>query len=182
MEADEWKAEIERERRGKDMFFGGAWESPLPPQDRAAFQGLAYFPPDPAYRFEIELREHEDKKTLRMALTQGDARDFIRWGEFRFNTGGEECVLQAYKSHAGEGQLFVPFRDATSDEESYGAGRYIDLDPSRQTTPDGKWVLDFNRAYNPWCVYSDQFTCPVVPQENWLKVPIRAGEKDYPKE
>jgi len=75
--------------------------------------------------------------------------------------------------------LFVPFRDATSGKETYGAGRYIDLEPEERLNNEGKWVLDLNKAYNPWCAYSDAYICPLVPTENWLKVPVRAGEKDY---
>jgi uncharacterized protein (DUF1684 family) len=181
MEIDQWKAQIERERREKDVFFAEHWQSPIPPQDRAEFRGLDCYPPDPDCRFEIELHEHEKKKKLRMAYTRGEERDFIRWGEFRFGIGGEECVLQAYRSDSEGEQLFIPFRDATSGRETYGAGRYLDLDAARSRTADGKWILDLNRAYNPWCVYSKDYTCPLVPPENWLKVPIYAGEKNYPK-
>ena len=181
MRIDAWKAQIERERREKDAFFGQHWQSLISPEGRARFEGLGYYPPNPDVRFELELYEHEDKKTMRMAYTKGGERDFIRWGEFRFEIGDEECVLQAYKSDAGEEQLFVPFRDATSGKETYGAGRYLDLDAAKNLTADGKWILDFNRAYNPWCAYSEQYTCPFVSQENRLTVPVRAGEKDYLK-
>jgi len=115
-----------------------------------------------------------------VALTKGQEREFLRWGEFRFTIGGEEQALQTYKSDPEEKRLFVPFKDATSGKETYGAGRYLDLEPESDLTPDGKWVLDFNKAYNPWCVYSKDYTCPVVPRENWLEVAIPAGEKDYP--
>jgi uncharacterized protein (DUF1684 family) len=181
MAIDAWKAQIERERREKDVFLAGHWQSPIPPKDRAGFGGLDYYPPEPDCRFEIELHEHEEKKMVRMAYTKGEERDFIRWGEFRFRIGGEVCVLQAYKSDSEEEQMFIPFRDATSGQETYGAGRYLDLNALRNRTADGKWILDFNRAYNPWCVYSEQYTCPFVPQENWLTVSVRAGEKNYPK-
>jgi uncharacterized protein (DUF1684 family) len=181
MAVDAWKRQLEKERREKDAFFAGHWQSPIPPEGRAGFGGLDYYPPDPDCRFEIELHEHEEKKIVGMAYTKGEERDFIRWGEFRFRIGGEECVLQAYKSGSEEEQLFILFRDATSGQETYGAGRYLDLDAVRNRTADGKWILDFNRAYNPWCVYSEQYTCPFVPQENRLTVPVRAGEKNYPK-
>ncbi len=181
MRIDAWKAQIEGERREKDGFLGQYWQSPIPPQGRAEFKGLDYYPPGPDLRFELELCEHEDKKTMRMAYTKGEEQDFVRWGEFRFEIGDEECVLQAYKSDAEEEQLFVPFRDATSGQETYGGGRYIDLDAARDRSTDGKWVLDFNRAYNPWCVYSEDYTCPFVPQENLLAVAVRAGEKNYSK-
>jgi len=182
MEIDQWKAQFERERGEKDVFFAQHWQSPIPPEDRAEFRGLDYYPPDPGWRFEIELHEHEDKEAVRMAYTKGEELDFIRWGEFRFRAGGEECVLQAYKSDAEEGRLFIPFRDATSGKETYGGGRYLDLDAARDRTADGRWILDLNRAYNPWCVYSEEYTCPFVPRENWLAVPVRAGEKNYSKE
>jgi uncharacterized protein (DUF1684 family) len=181
MEIDAWKAQTERERREKDGFFAEHGQSPIPPADRAEFRELDYYSPDLDCRFEIELHEHKDKKTVRMAYTKGEERDFIQWGEFRFRIGGEECVLQAYRSDSEEEQLFIPFRDATSGRETYGAGRYLDLDSARNRTADGKWVLDLNRAYNPWCVYSENYTCPFVPQENWLAVPVRAGEKNYPE-
>ncbi len=181
MEIDVWKAQLERERREKEGFFAGHQQSPIPPADRAELRGLDYYPPDPDCRFEIELHEHQEKKMVRMAYTKGEERDFIQWGEFRFRIGSEECVLQAYRSDSEEEeQLFIPFRDATSGRETYGAGRYLDLDAARNRTADGKWILDLNRAYNPWCVYSENYTCPFVPQENWLTVPVRAGEKNYP--
>jgi len=103
----------------------------------------------------------------------------LRWGEFRFKIGDKACTLQAYKSDPNEERLFVPFRDETSGKETYGAGRYLDLDDEHHCTTDGKWILDFNCAYNPWCAYSDAYACPFVDPENWLKVAVRAGEKKY---
>jgi uncharacterized protein (DUF1684 family) len=181
VEIDAWRAQLDRERREKDVFLAEHGQSPIPPEERARFTGLDYYPPDANYRFEIELQEHEEKKTVRMVYTRGEERDFVRCGEFRFTIGGEACVLQAYNSDADEGQLFIPFRDATSGRETYAAGRYLDLDAARNCTADGEWIVDFNRAYNPWCVYSAQYTCPLVPQENWLTVPVQAGEKNYPR-
>jgi hypothetical protein len=132
-----------------------------------------------SYRFELELHEHLEKGMVRMAYTKGNEQDFVRWGEFRFKIDGKELSLQAYKRSREEEMLFVPFKDATSGKETYGAGRYLDLEPERDCTVDGKWILDFNQAYSPWCAYSEAYTCPVVPMENWLEVPIYAGEKDY---
>lgn len=91
MEIDEWKAQMERARREKDRFFGLHWQSPIPPNDRAGFRGLDYYPPDPDYRFEVELDEHAEKETVRMAYTRGEEQDFVRWGEFRFEIDGEVC-------------------------------------------------------------------------------------------
>jgi uncharacterized protein (DUF1684 family) len=179
MSLSEWKANVERAREGKGNFFAQNWQSPVTPQDRPWFKGLEYYPPDPSYRFELELNEHPEKQGVRMAYTKGNEQDFLRWGEFRFKIGGKEQVLQAYKNTPQEETLFIPFKDATSGKETYGAGRYLDLEPERDRTTDGRWILDFNQAYNPWCAYSEAYTCPFVPVENWLEVPIYAGEKDY---
>jgi hypothetical protein len=179
MSLSEWKANLERARETKDAFFAQSWQSPLAPRDRPRFKGLKYYPPDLSYRFELELHEHLEKGMVRMAYTKGNEQDFVRWGEFRFKIDGKELSLQAYKRSREEEMLFVPFKDATSGKETYGAGRYLDLEPERDCTVDGKWILDFNQAYSPWCAYSEAYTCPVVPMENWLEVPIYAGEKDY---
>ena len=177
---EKWEEMLILERKEKDKFFAKHWQSPIPPEDRKKFKGLRYYPINPSLRFELDLHEHEEKEVIEMADTKGFNRYFLRWGEFRFTVKNEECKLQAYKSDPHEKGFFVPFRDATNGKETYGAGRYIDLDV-RDRTKDGRWILDFNRAYNPWCAYSENYACPFVPPENWLKVPIEAGEKDYIK-
>ena len=179
MSGSDWKANTEKARETKDAFFAQSWQSPLAPRDRPRFKGLKYYPPDLSYRFELELHEHPEKGMVRMAYTKGNEQDFLRWGEFRFKIAGKELSLQAYKRSREEETLFVPFKDATSGKETYGAGRYLDLEPERDRTAHGKWILDFNQAYSPWCAYSEAYTCPFVPVENWLEVPIYAGEKDY---
>ena len=179
MRSSRWKQLLNREREEKDAFFSIHPNSPVPLEDRDGFDGLSYYPPNPEYRFELALHEHDEKTLVEMTYTRGEEKEFLRWGEFRFESGGVEHVLQAYKSGPGEDRLFVPFRDATSGKETYGAGRYIDLQLETHTTAEGKWILDFNRAYNPWCAYSEKYTCPFVPPENWLKAPIPVGEKQY---
>jgi len=179
MSIDEWKERIEMERRQKNLFFASYPQSPLPLEDRVAFEGLAYWPPDPEHRFEVELHRHNEKEMINVEDTGGHQRQMWRWGEFRFQLEGQECALQAYKNNPDEQRLFVPFRDKTSGKETYGAGRYLDLEYERDRSPDGKWIVDFNQAYNPWCAYSNDYVCPFVPPENWLKVAIEAGEKSY---
>jgi uncharacterized protein (DUF1684 family) len=179
MEISEWKEMIQNEREQKDIFFSSHYQSPIPFEDRQQFKGLDYYSPDPDFRFELELHEHEEKKVLKIEDTQGNEREFLRWGEFRFKIVDKVSTLQAYKGNPHEERLFVPFRDKTSGKETYGAGRYIDLDYEQHHTPQGKWILDFNKAYNPWCAYSDAYACPFVDPENWLKVAVRAGEKKY---
>jgi len=179
MTLSRWKQRLTMDRGQKDTYFALHPQSPLPPGDRDAFTGLAYYPPDPDYRFELELHEHAQKKPVPMTYTKGETKTFLRWGEFRFTIRGEAQVLQAYTSSTHDLAFFVPFRDTTSGAETYGAGRYLDLKPERHLTTEGKWVLDFNQAYNPWCAYNAAYTCPFVPPENWLEVPILVGEKQY---
>ena len=180
MEISEWKERIMLEREEKDGFFKMHVQSPIPSEEQLVFEGLDYYPPDPECRFELLLNEHKTKDKLTIEDTQGNEREFLRWGEFEFEISGTHCTLQAYKSAPEEERLFIPFRDATSGKETYGAGRYLDLESNQHTTLEGKWILDFNKAYNPWCAYSQLYACPFVPPENWLKVPIYAGEKAYP--
>ncbi|MBN2042990.1 MAG: DUF1684 domain-containing protein [Candidatus Aenigmarchaeota archaeon] len=171
------KQQIETERAEKDRFFKFHPQSPLPLTKRAAFTGLAYYPVNAGLRFELELHEHNEKRRIEIQDSKGGAREFIRWGEFRFEINGKEYTLQVYKSGQGEETFWVPFKDKTSGKETYGAGRYIDLEPSRHKISKEKWILDFNQAYNPFCAYSEDYVCPFIPPENWLESEIKAGEK-----
>jgi uncharacterized protein (DUF1684 family) len=176
----EWREAVERAREEKDAFFGsGHPQSPIPPADLLQFKGLDYYPPNVKYRFEINLYEHPEKKLLKVKDSKGGERELIRWGEFRFKIDDKNCILQVYKSNSIGEHLSLLFRDATSGKETYAAGRYLDLKRGTHQTSDGKWILDFNLAYNPWCAYSENYVCPFVPPENWLDVPIFAGEKIY---
>lgn len=180
MDIELWTKRVNAGRMQKDRFFASHPQSPLPIKSRDTFSGLAYWAPDPAYRFELALHEHTEKPVREVQDTGGQNRKLVLWGEFRFDIESEPCKLQVYKSNPEEDRFFLPFRDQTSGTESYGAGRYLDLEPTENRTRVGLWVLDFNSAYNPWCAYSDAYVCPFVPPENWLQVAIRAGEKTFP--
>ena len=179
MQASRWSERIEMRRRGKDRFFRGHPQSPIPLREQGTFEGLRYYPVDPSYRFELQLHEHEQKKMVRLKTTYGGERELLRWGEFRFKIGEEQCTLQAYRTDPSVERLFIPFRDGTSGLETSEKGRYLDLEPEIHRTPGRKWIVDFNEAYNPWCEYSDDFVCPFAPPQNWLKAPIRTGEKSF---
>lgn len=168
------------EREQKNIFFAEHSQSPILFEGCSKFTELDYYPPNPDYCFELELHEHCEKKKMEIEDAIGNVRNLIRWGEFHFKAGSEECKLQAYKTDSEEERLFIPFRDSISGKQTYGAGRYLDLNPEKHFMPEGKLILDFNRAYNPWCVYNKNYACPFVPPENWFKVEICAGEKDYP--
>jgi hypothetical protein len=177
--SSDWRETIRRRRAEKDDYFAEHPRSPIPEEERENFDGLQYYPIDDEYRFTLPLDEYDDREPVTAATSTEGEQEYVRWGEFRFAVDGEEVALQAYKSDPDEARLWVPFRDATSGEETYGAGRYLDLEPDDHLTDDGEWVVDFNEAYNPTCAYSDRYECPLPPPENWLDVPIEAGEKAY---
>ena len=177
-----WKERLEMIRRGKDKFFRGSPQSPLTAEERERFTGLIYFPIDPDYRFELKLHEYDVKTPVRLEATRGGERVVLRVGEFRFAIRNQECILQAYQVDPDQQRLLIPFRDTTSGVETYDKGRYLDLEPEIHRTIKGKWILDFNEAYNPWCEYAEDFSCLIAPPENRLNVPVRAGEKRYANE
>lgn len=179
MDVARWEQRLRSKRKGKDHFFKTHPQSPLPWPDQKVFKGLSYFPLDPAFRFELDLEEHLNKETIQVGATRGQTRDLVRWGQFRFSVGSRKQILQVYRSDPSEDRLFVPFRDATGKEETCEKGRYLDLEPELHLLENGKWVLDFNEAYNPWCEYSQEYVCPFVPAENQLDVSIKAGEKRF---
>lgn len=174
---DGYADRVREERRRKDEFFGEHPRSPVPQANRAGFSGLNYYDPDPAYRVEAPLHEHDDPEEIVVETTQDGKRRYVNVGEFRLELDGEHVTIQAYRAPDDDHRLWVPFRDETSGEETYPAGRYLDLEEPDDRTDDGAWVLDFNAAYNPFCAYSEAYECPLVPTENWLDVAVRAGEK-----
>ncbi|WP_396613131.1 DUF1684 domain-containing protein [Haloferax sp. S1W] len=178
MTDDSWRTDLRQHREQKDRFLATDPHSPIPPDERDDFDGLDYFDPDPDLRFERELRRYDDPETITIGTSTEGEREYLVWGAFDFDIDGETYSLDAYRSTPDEDRLWVPFRDETNTNETYGAGRYLDLEAADRTA-DGTWVLDFNYAYNPFCAYSLQYECPLVPMENWLQVRIEAGEKDY---
>jgi hypothetical protein len=179
---NDWAERTEERRREKIEYFRESPHSPLPPDMRGeAFPGLEYFDPDPDYRFVLPLHEHDEKEPVTVETTAEGEQTYLRWGEFRFEVDGDEQTLQAYRPDRETDRFWVPFRDETNGEETYGAGRYLDLEPDSHRV-DGEWLLDFNEAYNPTCAYNYAYECPLIPMDNWLDVRIEAGEKDFPAE
>lgn len=159
-------------RREKDGWFKRDPHSPIPRAQRAAFAGLAYWPPDARLRFAVRPEILHGAAEVTMQTSDGQVRLYRPAARLAFAVEGKPAAVVAYEQ--GD-DWFVPFRDATSGKESYGAGRYLEV------TPGDPAILDFNLAYNPYCAYSDDFSCPFPPFDNWLEVPIRAGEKAYAK-
>ncbi len=151
-------------------------EGPLPAAQRAAFAGLPYFPYDSTFAVAAALVPAVSTDTVSFPTSTGELRPMVRAGQLVLVAGGVERRLVAYMQvgpGAPAGELFVPFRDETSGRETYGGGRYLDL----PLDPLGRYALDFNRAYHPYCVYSDAYSCPLPPPENTLALAVTAGER-----
>jgi uncharacterized protein (DUF1684 family) len=167
-EIAQWHAE-------KDAFMRDSPQSPVPPDKRATFPPLSYFPVDPAYRVPAALQESAGGPVVDMPTSTGQTRKMRRVGTLAFTLKGQPMTLGAFVE-ADENdmrRLFVPFGDLTNGTETYPGGRYLDLD----RTATGIYDLDFNRAYHPFCYYNSSYDCPYPPKENRLAVPIRAGER-----
>jgi uncharacterized protein (DUF1684 family) len=175
----DWERTVDQHRDDKDEYFRDSSRSPIPEIKQPDFAGLNYYPKSSDYYFELPLHEHEEKEIVVVATTTEGEREYLRWGEFRFEVDGHEETLQAYRRSENDPGLWVPFRDETSGNETYGAGRYLDLHADEDRLDGDRWVVDFNLAYNPFCAYSERYECPMVPTENWLDVRIEAGEKTY---
>lgn len=151
--------------------------SPLPDSVRSSFGGLPFFPIDTAYRIMAEVQLHPDAQVISMATSSGESRDYRPWGELRFRLKGSLCSLTVYQSErlrrmpGFQDRLFLPFADATNGRTTYGGGRYLVL----QKTEQDSLVLDFNKAYHPYCAYNPDYSCPIVPPRNRLDMAIPAG-------
>jgi|HubBroStandDraft_1064217.scaffolds.fasta_scaffold11389_3 uncharacterized protein (DUF1684 family) len=169
----DWKSELEEERSHKDDFMARHRESPFV-SARVPFHELRYFPPDANYRVRARLARLTTPEEAYLRTNRDGSAVMRHLGDLHFSIGKTPVHLRLY--HAGEGvgtSVFVPFRDTTSGRESYGPGRYLMLELNETDVYD----LDFNRAFNPYCAYTDDFECAFPPAENDLPVAIRAGEK-----
>jgi uncharacterized protein (DUF1684 family) len=173
-------------RRGRDDLFKTHPQSPIEPDERPAFKRLGYFAADEAYRVNAQVVDADGSELLIDTGGEDGAVKYRRAAVLVFQLGGKECRLTVLSLIQYAGGLFVPFRDATSGHETYGGGRYL-FDTAKDTdglvleitagSPDV--VIDFNYAYNASCAYSPRWACPLAPPENYLKVPVRAGELVY---
>jgi uncharacterized protein (DUF1684 family) len=171
-------SELEDLRHEIDQFMKHHPQSPLDHDQQHSFEGLDYYEPSDDLVLEVEVdRFPDDEPIVVMQTNTGDSQNYRRWGTFTFEVDGQPASLTVYSNPHGH-DFFLPFKDATNGKETYGAGRYLDDHrPAIQRLSGNRLQIDFNYAYNPYCAYSEYFSCPLPPIENWLRVPIRAGEK-----
>ncbi len=169
-----FKEKIDRIRERTDILYLKSPNSPLTPEQKIDFKGLSYFPMDEKYRFIVELKEFEKQEEVEIPTTRNEIRHYIRFAYVEFEIDNQMHKLIVYRPVEGD-YFFLPFQDATTGNESYYVGRYVEI----ERVSNGRYELDFNQAYNPLCAYNDQWNCTKVPEENKLQIPIPAGLKKY---
>ncbi len=171
--------DLEHFRQQLNHYFLAYADSPLSDEQKLDFEGLRYYDPNPALVIEADLDYFPAGEPLvEMETTTGDLRHYRRWARIDFTVDGAPAALTIYSDPWGE-SLFLPFKDGTNGAETYGAGRYLDNHRPGLDVRGDRIVVDFNFAYNPYCAYNAAYSCPLPPRENWLEVPIAAGEKVF---
>lgn len=163
----------------RNQLFARHSQSPLSETQRADFAGLEYFSYDPAYRFVLPLDLDVEKEVLEVQLQADGLLRLERFARVHFELAGQPVTLSLFWLQGYGGGVFLPFRDATNDRETYGGGRYL-LDTVKGAdlgaSGNDRLVFDFNYAYNPSCAYNSHWACPLAPPENRLSVKVQAGE------
>ncbi len=176
---EEYAATILKEREEKNLFLKNDNASPFNIDSTIKFTALNYFAPELKYKVSANLIPIKSKKVVVLPTSDGIEKKYLEYAYAEFKLEGKEnklLILEVMDAGPYRGTLFLAFADETSADETYGAGRYVDL----KKTPGATTILiDFNKAYNPYCAYSDGFTCPFPPKENVLPIAIKAGEKKY---
>ena len=173
---------IQKFRTGKNIKLMYDEASPLTLEQRKSFAGLNYFAADLKFYIEAELVKDDAPETIIMKTSTDRAPAYVKYGVVNFKIDTINLTLAVYQNKKmldlskDQDHLFVPFRDATSGVESYGGGRYIDCDILEE---GNIIILDFNKAYNPYCAYNPKFSCVIPPEENRLSIRIEAGEKKF---
>lgn len=173
--------QIRKERKENDRDFKEAENSPLEAGAKNGFRGLRYFAADPDWRINARLVKADKPDTIRMKTTTERLPLYLVYGKAIFQVNGKDYTLTVYRNvglmtkPGFEDYLFIPFTDLTSGKGSYGGGRYVDS----RIQDDGTILIDFNKAYNPYCVYNKKYSCPIPPAENDLDLKVTAGVKDY---
>lgn len=167
---------LQREREEKNAFMRDSPQSPFG-EKRSSFTGLKYFEPDLKYRILAKLEPVKEKQVRVLPTSTGEEAQYLEYAWANFELDGVSnrlLLLEVMEMGPNRGTLFLAFADETSARETYGAGRYLDVKKIGGATTI---ELDFNKAYHPYCAYSDGYSCPLPPRENLLKVAIKAGER-----
>lgn len=161
--------------------FADSTSSPLAEEDLKVFKGLEFYPIDEKYIVEAKFVKAKREKVFEMKTTTTRLPKYKKYGELHFTLEGKTFKLNIYqnidltKKPGYKDYLFLPFTDLTCGKESYIGGRYLDARIPKKDV----MILDFNKAYNPYCAYNYKYSCPLVPLENDLEIEIKAGVKKF---
>ena len=173
-----YAAELNKFRADKNRAFRAAPTSPLTTPQKAVFDSLSYYPADLNFVVTATVSRSFRPDTTLIQMSAYKAEKYIHWGQAQFKIENQSAQLGIYlKANGTDSTLFIPFTDRTNGHETYGGGRY--LDAPRPKLDETEITLDFNRAYNPYCAYNNEYSCPVPPAENRLPIAIPAGEKSF---
>lgn len=164
---------VEQKREEKIKFLTHDQQSPI--KNKEILKSLNYFKPDKRFLIKAKIERLEEPTTLSISLSTGESKNYIRFAKAKFQWEGKLYQLTLFKTALQDPVVFIPFKDLTNNQSTYGAGRYMDVVvPKNALHID----LDFNLAYNPFCAYNDNFACPLPPVENHLNFAVEAGEKN----
>lgn len=176
LDTDDYREYVMEKRKEKEDYLKTSASSPFD-KNKSVYQDLKYYPIDAKYKVKAQVEKFEELEYVSIGESNGSSKRYLKYAKLKFEIDDQPLELIVLKP-TGFGQLnvlFTAFADDTSGKETYGAGRYLDLDFKNASTI----TLDFNLAYNPYCAYNEEFSCPLPPSENLLPVKIEAGEKIY---
>lgn len=178
-EEQQYVKHIEEIRYQKNLNFISDPNSPFNSPQKVEFHPLKYYDVDPAFVFKSKLYRYEKEDTVTIYGTKGETRTTYRFGYLLIPYDGKEYKLNVYKSISQNGQIYysIWFTDETTNEETYGVGRYLEFELNDE--PDYIYTIDFNLAFNPFCAYSPAYSCAIPSKEDHLPIPIKAGEKKF---
>jgi len=172
---EDYAQEFEEYLADKHDFFSNSEGSPFVQKD-VPYQKVSYFEPNSSYKVNGTLERFTSREIIRLGNSDGTETTYLKFAWVKFTLQGKQCKLLLLKALGFGNQYFLAFGDETSGITTYGAGRYLDVIVGKSNDIQ----LDFNKAYNPYCAYFDDFTCPLPPVDNLLEIAINAGEKNYP--
>jgi uncharacterized protein (DUF1684 family) len=179
----EYIKSIKKERKEKDTEMKNGERSPVKAEEKANFKKLHYYKPRVSYRKEARFERYDQAMHFMMRTTTDRLPEYSVYGKVTFRHNGNEYTLNVYqnielvKKPGYEKHLFIPFNDETNGSETYGGGRFLDIHENGEDII----IIDFNKAYNPYCAYNPKYSCPIPPESNNLKIKIPAGEKKWHK-
>ena len=176
---ESYLTEIKNERTLKDSSMRYDPHSPFNRDPKAKYAKLKYYEPSSEFIFKSKLFRYDTIDTVDVYGTRGELRRVLKLGYVELNYKNDKYRVNVYKAFGRDGTPYysIWFTDKTTGKETYGVGRYLDFE--YQDDPDHIYVIDFNKAFNPYCAYSAEFTCPIPREEDYIDLEIKAGEKKF---